>query len=141
MKNVKLINMKNSEETERDIYIAINPRAISIFAAVEVDGVRYEGNLSIKSSDQIVLSQYSKKAELIENDHEIVKYRVPLWGKSEDPLWPDFRAVIYADIGRNDRANPKLSEIYLIENEEELKKYIDDLIYEEENPWWDREEG
>lgn len=140
MKNIKLINMNDFEEITRDISAWINLQSKTLNAEVEIEGVKYKGSLSLKSGYQVALSQYSQKAELIEDDHEIIEYLVSLWGKSEDPLWPDFKAVIYADLGQNDRQNPKLSEIRFIGNEEQLKNYIADLIDEIENPWWDREE-
>lgn len=138
-KKVKLFNMQRMkyEESDHEILISTRKHCKTINVETEINGEKYKGRVSLKKGSEVNLLQYTKGRMLI-LDHNIVEYDFFLWG--DDSHQPYYMAEILADLGQNDRSNPDPNEIYFIENEEELKKYIDDLIDEEENTWWDKEE-
>lgn len=139
LEKVKLINTDNFEESKCDIWI-LHSRFGNLYVEAEIDGVNLEGKTPLKRGLAISSSYYPKKFEkFFSCDHKIVEYDFLLL--DYEIQRPNYRVIVYADLGQEDPANPDPEKIYFIENEEELKKYIADLIDEEENPWWDREEG
>lgn len=138
MKKVKFINMENFEESDHNVCIYKSELYRYMYIEVEINGVHYRS--ALRKGCEISPSYYPKKFEkFFSCDHTIVEYKIFLW--NSELQQDDYEVIIYADLGQEDPANPDPEKILFIENEEELKKYIADLIYEEENPWWDREKG
>lgn len=128
LRDVKFINLNNFEESEHDVSARFGWNRKNLSIRGEIDGVKYEGAVLLKKGFKVDLPYYSNEAGRIRSDeHTFVEYDIFLWG--DDSLQPDYEAVIYADLGKEDPSKPKPEKIYFIDNEQELKRYIDYLVW------------